>query len=38
MMEIWNQPLEARIAAAEERLLIERCSHLHHVRAPRPVA
>jgi len=28
-MEMWNQPIELRIAAAQERLFIERCQHLH---------
>ena len=28
-METWNQPVEQRIAAAQARLLVERCQHLH---------
>jgi hypothetical protein len=28
-MEMWDQPLELRIAVAQERLLVERCKHLH---------
>jgi hypothetical protein len=28
-MEIWDQPLETRIAAAQDRLFIERCRYLH---------
>ena len=27
-MEMWNQPVELRIAAAQERLLVERCQQL----------
>ena len=32
-MEMWEQPLELRIAAAQKRLLIERCQHLHPAQA-----
>jgi hypothetical protein len=28
-MEIWDQPLEIRIAAAQERVFEERCQKLH---------
>ena len=28
-MAIWDQPTEARIAAAKERLIVERCQNLH---------
>lgn len=28
-MEMWNLPDEERIAAAQARLLVERCQHLH---------
>jgi hypothetical protein len=35
-MEMWNQSIEKRIAAAQERLFIERCQHLHPVADAKP--
>jgi hypothetical protein len=37
-MEVWDQPLEQRIAAAQQRLLVERCLRLHHGFAGKPAA
>lgn len=31
-MELWDQPLEMRIAAAQARLLVERCQYLRRLR------
>ena len=28
-MTIWEQPIELRIATAQQRLIIERCQRLH---------
>jgi hypothetical protein len=29
-MAIWDQPIELRIAAAQQRLFAERCQNLHN--------
>ena len=37
-MEAWDQPIDQRIAAAQQRLLVERCQNLRHSSNVKPAA
>jgi hypothetical protein len=37
-MEVWDQPIEQRIAAAQQRVFVERCKNLHHGPDVKPTA